>query len=435
MTDYGADDRHLPCRNESCNSYGRPHPNCHCYGLALGGAVSSFCETTRPHEKSCPLFADGVSVLSPSQSQNQDDPNSTIGHAVIIHGLLGLIKKIGRSGMANPDEHRSILEDARDSHVSSQHPELAPPDTKPSLGRKVGASLFAGDHQNAAELLHGHALTGSIPKSHLAPILQRLSGPMMEKGADPEQFRSAAEYLSSSARGAASLDHHVKDLFGKANAVEPDEASHKALGEHLEKLKEDPSALFDLGGSLGHLLPEHSASLAAHTASAIKYLDQLKPKKIQKTPLDEPSPVDPMQQDAYDRGLALAQQPLLVLKEIRDGTLEPSDMTGLATMYPGLYKSMKTKLGEELINLKSKGEDLSYKHALSLSMALGQPLDGTMTAESMMAIIRSQAPMQAAAASSKKGSKAGPSTQTQKTIAKTDQLFETPLDHLAEHHP
>ena len=429
MTDYSAYDRGLPCKNLNCKSYGHPHPNCRCYGggYAKGGSV---CAQRIAHEKGCEFYAAGGTVSAPTQGQ--DDTPATVGHAAIEHGLLGLLKSVGRTGMASPNDHRGVLEDARDAHLSAGQPELDP-DAKPSVGRNLGQHLFHGRHEDAAELLHGHALIGQVPKGHLKPILERLSGPVKEKGADPEAFRASAEYLSSAAKGASRLDHHVKDLFGKSNRVEPDEKAHQALGEHLEELRENPSRMFDVGGSLGHYLPEHAASLAAHSATAIEYLNQIKPKRVQKTPLDEPSPIDPLQEDAYNRALAVAQQPLSVLQSIHDGTLQPNDMIGLAKMYPGLYKSIKTKLGEELINLKTKGEDLSYKHALSLSLALGQPLDGTMTAESMMAIIKSQAPAQASQGPQKKSS-SGATAATQKTIEKVDQLYETPLDHLAEHH-
>lgn len=54
---------YLPCRNQNCPSYGKPHPNCKCHGAhAEGGMVEPFCATTRPHGRGCEYFAEGGEV-------------------------------------------------------------------------------------------------------------------------------------------------------------------------------------------------------------------------------------------------------------------------------------------------------------------------------------------------------------------------------------
>src|SRR5271165_7047742 len=52
-----------PCLNPSCNSHGRPHPNCRCYGgMAEGGEASEFCSENRAHQQGCQYFVDGGTV-------------------------------------------------------------------------------------------------------------------------------------------------------------------------------------------------------------------------------------------------------------------------------------------------------------------------------------------------------------------------------------
>src|SRR5271166_3840589 len=52
-----------PCLNPSCNSHGRPHPNCRCYGgFAEGGEASEFCSENRAHQQGCQYFVDGGTV-------------------------------------------------------------------------------------------------------------------------------------------------------------------------------------------------------------------------------------------------------------------------------------------------------------------------------------------------------------------------------------
>lgn len=49
-----------PCRNQNCSSYGKPHPNCKCYGgMAKGGDVKNYCSSNKPHKSSCQYFAEG----------------------------------------------------------------------------------------------------------------------------------------------------------------------------------------------------------------------------------------------------------------------------------------------------------------------------------------------------------------------------------------
>lgn len=50
----------LPCQNQSCHSFGHPHPNCRCYGgMAEGGKASNFCSEDRAHNSDCEYFVDG----------------------------------------------------------------------------------------------------------------------------------------------------------------------------------------------------------------------------------------------------------------------------------------------------------------------------------------------------------------------------------------
>lgn len=76
MTATYAYDHHLPCLNPHCKSHGRPHPNCRCYGLALGGVVGEdhYCSQARHHKPWCEFYqrlSEGGNVL-PSFEQTED---------------------------------------------------------------------------------------------------------------------------------------------------------------------------------------------------------------------------------------------------------------------------------------------------------------------------------------------------------------------------
>lgn len=84
MTDYYAYDHSLPCRNPSCKSYGKPHPNCRCYwgheiGHAEGGEVTRFCSDDRAHQAGCEYFADGGAVGDESDWQPETSAGAAPG--------------------------------------------------------------------------------------------------------------------------------------------------------------------------------------------------------------------------------------------------------------------------------------------------------------------------------------------------------------------
>ncbi len=55
---------YMPCKNPNCKSFGRPHPNCRCAGgMANGGDVKRFCDSSQAHQAGCEYFAEGGEAL------------------------------------------------------------------------------------------------------------------------------------------------------------------------------------------------------------------------------------------------------------------------------------------------------------------------------------------------------------------------------------
>ncbi len=87
MTNYGAADAGLPCRNPHCSSEGKPHPNCRCYPnlMAEGGEVTPRCEGM--HQPDCEHY----------QAEPQSDADK-IAAAFAHHGAAGTLKPIDVDG-------------------------------------------------------------------------------------------------------------------------------------------------------------------------------------------------------------------------------------------------------------------------------------------------------------------------------------------------
>ncbi len=275
-----------------------------------------------------------------------------------------------------------------------------------------------------ADLMSGHPLVGSPGKGNLEAIFERLSQPMLAQPADPKAFRGAADYLQSSARGGARLDDLMGSLIGeKGERVKPDLKAREAMHERVKEAQADTESLLESGGDLGHYLPGHAAHLGATIARGMDYLQSLNPRSTQKAPLDEPMKPDVLAQAKYDRALDLANQPMIALTRVKDGTLIPLDQT-VQTLYPALYRSMSQKMVERVITAKAKKEFIPYKQKQAMSLFLGPPLDFTLTQAASQAIIRSSAGQQAQKqAQAQKAS--GPELEQ---VNKTAELYALPTE-------
>ncbi len=74
-----------PCRNQSCNSFGKPHPNCLCGppSLAKGGKVEGFCAKDGAHNRDCQFFQDGGEAINPDEVVVAAPPTDDIDPAQV----------------------------------------------------------------------------------------------------------------------------------------------------------------------------------------------------------------------------------------------------------------------------------------------------------------------------------------------------------------
>jgi len=231
------------------------------------------------------------------------------------------------------------------------------------------------------------------------------------------------EYVDGAKRGLKHVKSHSENIFSNEK-VPHEKGSHQKLKEHLQDLQENPDKMFDIGGNLGDEMPDHAAVLAGKMGNAIGYLNSLKPASTKTHPLDPDTPPDKIAESKYDRQLGLAENPVSILNHVKDGSLQPQDVTTVKTLYPDLAKSIGEKAFAKLIDEKTKGKHISYKHKMGLSLLLGQPLDSTMTPQAMQAIMASQGPQQAANQSKGPPKKKASGVELSQ-INKTNELYQT----------
>lgn len=284
-------------------------------------------------------------------------------------------------------------------------------------------SLMSGHNPMSALLIGG--LTKIL--GHEAPAAARLAFLkfMGREGThiDAEGFKQMADFMRSTSRGEALTARAVKNVFKEGEVIPaaamPKEADKAKLDKALKAIQTSPESQLESPlGSAQSYMPEHAGAMGEFTQNAINYLNGLRPNTTPGLPLDTKRIVSPVEKAAFDRALGIAQQPLIVLDRIKKGNITVKDVEAVRTMYPSLYNRLSQKLTNEMTEAINKGDPISYKLRVGMSMFLGQPLDSTMTPQAILAAQPPATPpqQQTAQGLTKKGSTA---------LSKTAQNAET----------
>lgn len=206
-----------------------------------------------------------------------------------------------------------------------------------------------------------------------------------------EGFKAMTQYMANAIKGAALLAKASEAVFKPGSQVlasnlMPDSKDREKLSNIVDKYEKSPNELVDnMKGDAGHYMPDHQQSLASSTVRNLEYLKGIKPQPVQLSPLDEPIKPSPEATARYNRALDIANQPAVVLQHVKDGTVQVSDLQDLKALYPALYPKISQQLSNAMINRSAEDNQIPYKTRMGISLFLGQPIDSTMTPQSIMA--------------------------------------------------
>lgn len=268
-----------------------------------------------------------------------------------------------------------------------------------------GASDSIGAIAGHATGIPGAGMLGAFISHHtLKPLMKTvmptLIKPLMGAASSALGMRAGMEAVEAVIKGETLAANATKALFTSGREVIPESlvASNKdidKLDKKIQELAEDPKALLEVGGETGHYLPDHATALAQTTSNAVNYLNAQRPKPLKIGPLDREIEPGVAEKNAYKRTLAIAQQPLTVLKHLKDGTLQVKDVQDLTTLYPAVYGKLKNKIYGSMIDHLTKDGEIPYRLRGGLSLFLATPLDSTFTPEAMQAAQATFLPPQA----------------------------------------
>lgn len=284
------------------------------------------------------------------------------------------------------------------------------------LGGAAGGTLGKMTH-----IPYGGTIGAVLGEKYLGPILESIlpsiAKPLIEKESTGAGLKAAIDYGMNIVKGQKLVNNAVRSVFkpniqALPDSKQPTEETRKKLELSLGRIQNNPMSLANSDNAISHYMPQHAVAFGQVTMNAVNFLSSLKPQSAPRMPLDPPKVISPAIQSQYNRVLDIAQQPLIVLSSIKNGTLTSHDVIALHTMYPELYEGMKQKLMSQMVEETSKGGNIPYDTRLSLSLFLQQPLDSTMKPEAIMAAQPTPKPQEPQPSKPQKVSQGASSTLT-----------------------
>lgn len=303
---------------------------------------------------------------------------------------------------------------------------------KRGLSRLGGEALGAGVGAGVGHLFGAGGMGALVGEHALGPffgsVLPGIVRPLLEKASSSEGFKSAVDMGVAVTKGESMLNKATKAVFSGttpafSQTALAGERDREKLKKKLDEMGADPGSMMDVGGHIGHYLPDHGTALSASAMRAVQYLNSLKPNEDKLGPLDPPRVPPKSEIAAYDRAIDIAQNPVSVLNEVRGGTLTPQDLVTFATLYPSLHARVSQKLMAEMTAHVARGSTVPYRSRMSLALLMGQPLDATLTPAAIQSAQMHIQPVMQPQSQQKPQRK--PSQASMNSLLKTSSLLQT----------
>lgn len=361
----------------------------------------------------------------------RDYQRGVMRDAATKEGILSS-KKLTKNILDLPPEMQKLLySDAERGTISDANKYLAsmPKSFNPSGTAHESAFRAFFEHPTGAIIANlrdfgiqsliksfGKAVPGA--EKEAATLIPMLGPKLMDAETNPRAFKTSVQMAMSTIKAAKALSLGAANLFTGDLTKSSDNDDTAKLDEKLEDLSQNPQKMLNMAGELGHYAPDHAQAMSKVTMNAVNYLNSQRPKTIQPSPLDTKIEPSPAEKYAFERKLQIAQNPLSILNHIKNGTLVPQDMQTLSNVNPAYYQKMQEALTHAMTDHLSKDGTVPYKLRQPLSLFLSQPLDSTMTPQSIQAIQAVYAPKQ-------QGPASPPVTKNKRNTSKLGKISET----------
>jgi len=229
------------CKNKSCKSYGKSHPNCHCrapsfaqqsrnleYDFSGGEVGRHFCMENIAHDPSCPHYADGGMIEH--NTHFETNPSLALDHVILNHGLHHVLTKIGKT--KSPDPNR-IADDFLSAH-------------------KAGRTKLDSHHQNLhnekADRIQPNKDSVAALKDHLQSLRENPQAALDVGGDLGKSFPTHSVHLAAKLGAASSYFDSIKPMGSQAGPMDkitPPNKFEEAKYNRQVAIAEHPQLIFE----------------------------------------------------------------------------------------------------------------------------------------------------------------------------------------------
>lgn len=238
----------------------------------------------------------------------------------------------------------------------------------PVIGTVIGAAALHKGMKNPYQL--GSTLANTFEK------LQALS----------EISASVGKRLESAVKGIFASDPS-RTVFNVIPSIASSDDFEKRTKRLAQLSKSDGMLLMDhlakTTQGIQAAAPNVTQSLQIKMVNAVQFLESKRPKPAQYFPLSDDWQPSNAQKDKFNEYYKAVNDPLSALKAVKTGTLTNEAMEAIQTVHPELLQEMRGAIISSMDPKKFK--NLSYPTKISLSLFMGQPLDQSLTPESILA--------------------------------------------------
>ncbi len=295
-----------------------------------------------------------------------------------------------------------------------------------SIGATVGG-ISGGLLGGPAGAIGASGWGAYMGREAFAPMLEKILPAMgssfFEKLGSAPGVRGVSQYVSKVAAGNEIISKGAKNLFKAGAEVLPLSAVPKLtsinkLNQRLVAAQNNPEQVTQnmTNDNLGTYMPNHASAMAQTIGSGVQYLNAQRPQTSPQAPLDNPRTPSSVRNGAYQNALTIAEQPAMVMHQIKAGTITPDSIAHLNALFPALYPHMQSQISQAMAEHIAKGGTVPYQTRVGLSIFMQQPMDSTFMPANILAAQpqggQPQAPRQGKKSSTKDIGKIAQAAQT-----------------------
>lgn len=207
--------------------------------------------------------------------------------------------------------------------------------------------------------------------------VQRLA--VLEKNA-----QKVNDFIKKGVRG---LSEPTKEPRAKVISMADARAKYRKETDKLKEMMVNPEKLMDDMTAAVEGINEHAPTVAqsmtAAAAAGLSFLLSKLPEVPDQGPFQSEWEPSPTEVSRFNRYYDVIENPLIVLKHAKEGSLTPEHVEAISTVYPKLYNKIQEELLSHIVNAPNK--KLPYRSQLMVSMLLGQNLVPSLAPSSIVA--------------------------------------------------